>query len=1607
MASTCEVSLRVTVVAAHASPNLYFRGSLVGQHHFISPPLSSTEDWVDAVNAAVEGAETADGQALDSKGRGKGKAKSAKDKAKAASKSTNKVASSGAQAEEAFVPRLMQWTSQPVSLPCSAESAVALAANPRLLLLAGASHSDLESSLGAEQQYQWHCPVDASPLLDSAAPVTVACGAAVPLDMCMQHPQPEEAHAESDERDTSTKAGVTYPLPLADMGLPEPPFMYLPPPGLATCIVQLIPSCALLTQELRSELNPLTVTIGSSLHLPGVHLPSATPAQCAALLQPTRYSHLERHCAPPYAVARLFGPALPSLDRVILTPQLQWAALTAACAGAGVGADSDSDSSDDDEAGALLATQGTKPFPRIKWDISSTLLLGCVPVAAVREALLTRPVTLRLHDRDAGDEILATGALQTPAPRQASKGDVQGHLADASDGFSAPPSAANGGGAPDGALGTPQAPTRAEIATAALAAAALCDVSGTGVAGGETSVQRAQRWGGIARGQLAHPHAAGAEAAETSRPSSKGSPRGGGRSSRGGAAPTEAVLPPAVQLPEGVHLQALLAADSHAAWEVEATAVQASGLHPHAVGRVQPAELLDTSAVAHTALAERTLGATKGRHRDATRRRKSQATAAQTRKAAQLARLRGTAAPGAAEGAEELSSSDDDEGEVLLKSTLQRGQTLLQGGLQDAEVLAARDHAIVHSCSVSLLPRRRQALPRGGEDSALLTPQQLLARDTGAYVDTDCRTQLTFALALPLVPDAPGAAAGDGASGQALLATGSDAGAFGRMVLASKYKDDAMLVAVNTFMERWNKEHLEAFLVEGKAARREAAAAAAAAAAEAAQKKSPRGRKKASKGTPAANVSVSPPALEEEPVRAGLTGTRVDSVSAVELNAQEVAALQSSKLDLITGWQVVDKAWRVIVVEGAAAGAVHALSAHLNRSFRNSETRKLLDNPAVRWAHREYAHLNLTLHTTHLARRLAKIVEMPVTYSANPAKGNAPASDAARKVYELRRVQRLWDSKRADLYPTAAELVALGMREGDTVTHRDMYGADAAAARTFRPAAAGAEPSRAGMDSSALSSAFDGTTVDGSGTVGRFSSRLGGADGGEAEGVEGGDGVPSGVTPSGRQRSYRKGATDTRFKEYTAVKSALATSRGTMDFVARNAAAVDELSGALSSALAEQGQAYAQRRALPQSILDAQAAGHAMHVYSGQTHSLTEAQRAEQRARLQAAPGRTFVVADSQEGSMLLSSTASAWDAKELAAAEAAAAAAANTTRRGWTAPGTRSMAERQRHAKAPDAATVQQVREPYVEPAEAAALQREAERAAAAAAGAEGRQWLPVAAQAREFGYRDPATGADATAVYNGGLKEPPAANAAESAARRAAEAAAWRAKLVVDEAQVKWRGHGGSHAKAGTVDKYKSLLRDAPATRALKAMHATKLADGRIVPLQADAIAVDTVHRDAAPGEGVPGAMVSTTPLPAPSGGGGSPRPLGVSASFGALASLAGGGVQSSGTLNTQQGGYGKGPIKRAAKAALAAGGTLPLPLSASASAGTVSSQHTYARKGAWAAGILSNAQASTATGLLPRAPVGTSNAAFASGKKKDVRYKRAGMPPLSAQERSGPKW
>ncbi|CAE7921839.1 unnamed protein product [Symbiodinium sp. KB8] len=389
-----------------------------------------------------------------------------------------------------------------------------------------------------------------------------------------------------------------------------------------------------------------------------------------------------------------------------------------------------------------------------------------------------------------------------------------------------------------------------------------------------------------------------------------------------------------------------------------------------------------------------------------------------------------------------------------------------------------------------------------------------------------------------------------------------------------------------------------------------------------------------------------------------------------------------------------------------------------------------------------------------------------------------------------------------------------------------------------------------------------------------------------------------------------------------------------------------------------------------------------------------QAQRAAHTAMAARDTKHAYVYADSSAAGGLLGATVPRADPDTEAAAEAAAAAAATLTPSGCAYPKPTPIAQKRRHAKAPQDAHSAAFREPYMDAAEQAARQREAERQQVLAVGGHRPGWGHAPMVGREFGYKNPATGEDESARFNTSVHA--ASHAAKQAEQQTAraEAEAWAQRVVVDAKQVKWRGHSTPHAAPGTADKYKPLLADAPATLALRAAHAAKTPSGKVHALYEDRLAVDTVHRDAgASQEHLHTSTQALHPAQPPHDA----AKLAASASAGSLRDA---GLRAISALAGQQGVM---PLALSFR-----GRTPDGPSNASLTSGAGAG---LTRRGAWASGLLKSPQLATATGLSPRrqtsgagpfSPILTSQSRSAA----DVLHKPH-IQPLPAALRSGPQW
>jgi len=147
------------------------------------------------------------------------------------------------------------------------------------------------------------------------------------------------------------------------------------------------------------------------------------------------------------------------------------------------------------------------------------------------------------------------------------------------------------------------------------------------------------------------------------------------------------------------------------------------------------------------------------------------------------------------------------------------------------------------------------------------------------------------------------------------------------------------------------------------------------------------------------------------------------SIRSHQMDDQQMAAAASGKLDVLTGFQLLDAKWRLLVVEGLSQGAMAELHRRVPRSFANNATTTYLANPKVRFEHRAYTEFHLAPKDVRLRDPLVHLVETPQIYDR--AQVTSLTFDALYKLFELRNSTRLASAKSQRLFPTAEMLLEI------------------------------------------------------------------------------------------------------------------------------------------------------------------------------------------------------------------------------------------------------------------------------------------------------------------------------------------------------------------------------------------------------------------------------------------------------------------------------------------------------------------------------------------------------------------------------------------------------
>lgn len=164
------------------------------------------------------------------------------------------------------------------------------------------------------------------------------------------------------------------------------------------------------------------------------------------------------------------------------------------------------------------------------------------------------------------------------------------------------------------------------------------------------------------------------------------------------------------------------------------------------------------------------------------------------------------------------------------------------------------------------------------------------------------------------------------------------------------------------------------------------------------------------------------------------------SLRSYQLTDVERCQTEVGELDIITGVQIIDSDFRMIILEGVADKGMAVLNEKLIRLRKppNADGNKLFANPDVRFTKRLYTTFGVDLKRIKLRSALPTLLATPNIYMR--PKVSEYCFLALTKLADLRACERLVDAKALDLFPAAAMLLEVESKYGESITLEDIYG---------------------------------------------------------------------------------------------------------------------------------------------------------------------------------------------------------------------------------------------------------------------------------------------------------------------------------------------------------------------------------------------------------------------------------------------------------------------------------------------------------------------------------------------------------------------------------------
>eukprot|EP01038_Epipyxis_sp_PR26KG_P013134 gene13134-17601_t len=164
------------------------------------------------------------------------------------------------------------------------------------------------------------------------------------------------------------------------------------------------------------------------------------------------------------------------------------------------------------------------------------------------------------------------------------------------------------------------------------------------------------------------------------------------------------------------------------------------------------------------------------------------------------------------------------------------------------------------------------------------------------------------------------------------------------------------------------------------------------------------------------------------------------TLKSYSLNEKELEESSAAKLDIISGFTVIDDDIRMYVIEGLAANncGMESIFIDLPRQHENNSEIKILCNPNILFPNRLYPMYSPTLKYIRIRNKLDKLIKKPEIYNRNQVEEDCFI--AIDKIMALKRAEDMKSTKDLDSYPSFQSLNKIELLYGEAISKTDLDG---------------------------------------------------------------------------------------------------------------------------------------------------------------------------------------------------------------------------------------------------------------------------------------------------------------------------------------------------------------------------------------------------------------------------------------------------------------------------------------------------------------------------------------------------------------------------------------